>query len=511
MEIELIGIAFLAGLAAYLLRLPLLTGYIGAGFALAAGAVRLPDWVDVLSDVGIVLLLFTVGLHIRIQNIVRAEVWGVGGLHLMASALVFAPILLLLGLSADQALILAVGLGFSSTVLTAKALEDREELDAYHGRVAMGILVFQDLVAVGLIAVAGGSSPNIYALSAVGVIGVRPLVRRILDQMRSPDMQLLFGLAVAFSMAEWFLLIGLGDKLGALIGGILLAGHVHTDALYDRLWSLKEVFIIGFFLKIGLTGLPTLADALIGLGILTLVAAKGALFFWLLTRFGLRARTSFMAAISLTAYSEFALIVAADMPDLPDRWVITIALIVGVSFVINATLNRYADRLWGRYEAPFCRFESDGPHPDHLPMSIGNAHILIFGMGRVGTAAYDYLVQHGRRPIGLDTDPARIQEHLTHPRRVVFGEAQDPELWERLPLPNIRAIILTIPSLSSKITATQLARQHGYEGHISALVDDNDIPQAMLDAGATSLTLPFIQAGQDLAEMTLRLPDPNEM
>lgn len=509
MVIEMIVIAFSAGLAAYILRLPLLTGYIAAGFALAAGDVTLPDWVDILSDIGIILLLFTVGLHIRLQNIVRPEVWGVGGIHLGISALLFFPLLLVLGLDTFNAGLVAVALGFSSTVLTSKALEDRDELDAYHGRVAMGILVFQDLVAVGLIALAGGSSPNLFAASVVLLVPLRPLLHRALTTMRTDDMQLLFGLAVAFGMAEWFTLIGLGDKLGALVGGILLAGHVNTEALYDRLWSLKEVFIIGFFLKIGLTGLPTFTDALIGLGLVVLLSLKGIGFFYLLLRFRLRARTSFMATLSLVAYSEFALIVAADIPDLPDRWVIIIALTVGISFVINAVINRYADTLWRRYESQLMALENDGPHPDHLPISIGNANILIFGMGRVGTAAYNYLRERGVRPMGLDSDPARIQMHLAERRRVIYGEAQDPELWSRLPLDNITAVILTIPNLAAKINAIQTAREHGYTGEISVMVDDTVDEEALKDVGATSLMVPLVLAGYELAEMTLNLPRTN--
>lgn len=140
MELIWLTTAYGAGLGAKALRLPILVGFLAAGLVLAALGVRSTETLRTFGDFGVVILLFTVGLHIRIKNMLRPEVLGVGLFHLAITVILFASLLLMWGLGLGAALLMAAGLGFSSTVLTAKSLEARGELDAYHGRVAVGIL-----------------------------------------------------------------------------------------------------------------------------------------------------------------------------------------------------------------------------------------------------------------------------------------------------------------------------------------------------------------------------------
>ncbi|MEZ4709843.1 MAG: cation:proton antiporter family protein [Caldilineaceae bacterium] len=508
MELIWLTTAYGAGLGAKALRLPILVGFLAAGLVLAALGVRSTETLRTFGDFGVVILLFTVGLHIRIKNMLRPEVLGVGLFHLAITVILFASLLLMWGLGLGAALLMAAGLGFSSTVLTAKSLEARGELDAYHGRVAVGILIFQDIVAILLLVGTGAEMPTWWAIGLLVLPLLRPLFLRGLMLSGEDELLLVYGILMALGVGWLFELGGLSAKLGALVAGVLLAGHPSADELYEKLWAIKELFLVAFFVQIGLTGLPSLRDLWM-LGLLLLVLPlKGLLFFGLLLLFNLRARTAFMAGLTLTAYSEFALIVAAAAAGsglMPESFMVVLGLLVAVSYGLNAPLGNAANALWVRYEKWLVRLERPSPqHPDEQPHILGSTDILIVGMGRVGTAAYDYIVRNSGRPLGLDSDPAKLEAHRAAGRRVIFGDEQDPELWEGLSLDNLRAVLLATPDHNSSIFATQMLRRHGFQGTINALIRHEEAAQPLVDAGASTVSLPLTQAGIELAKVSLQ-------
>ncbi|MEM7128461.1 MAG: cation:proton antiporter family protein [Chloroflexota bacterium] len=504
MEIVWLVTAYSAGVIAKLMRLPVLVGFLAAGLFLAALGITATDTLGTIGDFGVIFLLFTVGLHIRIKSMMQPEVLGVGSLHLVVSIGLFAGVLLALNVPLVAALFVAIGLGFSSTVLTAKLLEARGELDAYHGRVAIGILIFQDLVAVGLLAFTGAETPNWWALGLLILPFLRPLLLRGLDLSGHDELLLVYSLLMALGVGWLFELGGLSPKLGALVAGILLAGSSQAEIVYEKLWAIKEIFLVAFFLQIGLTGLPQLSDLWTLAILLLLLPIKGILFFGLFVLFRLRARTAFMASITLMAYSEFALIVGAASAHsglIPESMVIVLGLLVAIAYALNAPLNSAANALWARYEKILVRFERQAiHHPDELPHSLGGTDTLIIGMGRAGSAAYDYLVDHGGRPLGLDSDPAQIEANIAAGRRVIFGDEQDPELWQGLDVGNLVAVLLATPSHDGSYLATQMLRQQGFSGPINALVRDEQEEDALIQAGVTTVSMPMAQAGIELAK-----------
>ena len=206
MDIVWIGIAFVAGLVANMVRIPTIVGYLIAGLVLSV--VGVPDNQELIvavGDLGVVLLLFTVGLHLRIKSIVQPEVLGVGSVHLAISALVFSGIGLLAGWELMPAIFVGIALGFSSTVLTAKSLEARGDLNAYHGRVAIGVLILQDVVAIGLLAVSGDGQISPLALGLVTLLPlIRPWLIRLLTQSGQEELLLVYGLLLALGMGAIF-------------------------------------------------------------------------------------------------------------------------------------------------------------------------------------------------------------------------------------------------------------------------------------------------------------------
>lgn len=504
----LLVLAYVLGLVASALRLPPLVGYLVGGFALFAIGFESTELLHEIGHVGVLLLLFTIGLHLRIKSILRPEVLGVGAIHLALSSVLFGLVVLAFGFGFTAAIFIGVALGFSSTVLAAKTLESRGELDSYHGRVAIGILILQDIVAIGLLAFSGLGAPSPLALLLLAIPLARWPLTRLLAASRHDELLLIFGLLLALGAGALFEGVGLSSELGALAAGALLAGTPQADELADKLWGLKEAFLVGFFLEIGLAGFPTFGGLAFALLLALLLPLKSALFFFLSALFNLRVRNAFMVATSLTAYSEFALIAGAAAAAgglIPESLLVVLALAVVLSFIISAPLNRGVHSLYARFEPTLCRFERNVRHPDETPQILGGARSLVFGMGRTGSAAYANLLEHGGRPVGLDSDPTKIETHRQEGRRVAYGDAEDPDFWENLHMEKLERVILTLPDLEGRVQAVQELRGRDFDGVISTISMYPDEEELLREAGADIVAHPLYEAGYGLAEQSFRL------
>jgi predicted Kef-type K+ transport protein len=464
--------ALVLGLLAWRIGLPPLVGFLAAGFVLGGLGVEPAPWLADLAHAGVLLLLFAVGLKLRIKTLLRHEVWGSALLHLLVTGVVGAALIHYgVGQSFKMAIVMALALGLSSTVLAAKVLEANRELRSVHGRVAIGILIVQDIVAVALLAVVSLETPSPYALVLLLLPLARPVIARVLDYCGHGELLVLFGAALALGSGELFTHFGLSAELGALLLGTMLADHRRAQELNNVLWGLKELFLVGFFLNIGLNGPPTLDTVQTALWLLLFLPVQGALFFLLLIASGLRARTSFLTAASLTTYSEFALIVgdvAVHNGLLGERWLVAAALTVAASFAVAAPLNAFAHELYRRLSPWLDKLERDKRHPDDEPISLGSAEILVVGMGRVGTGAYEYLRQQHESIVGVDSDPAKIESNIREGRRVAYADAEDPSFWHLLHLDRLRAIMLALPDLEAKLVAAKALRARGFKGLIAA-------------------------------------------
>lgn len=496
--------AFTLGLLARLIGLPPLVGFLVAGFALngLGPVLGLPvegtEILQHLAHLGVLLLLFTVGLKLKVRSLFRPEVLGGGIAHFAITCLVLTPgFYLLLDVGSVEALMLAIALSFSSTVLAAKVLETKKEVRAFHGRVAIGILIVQDLIALAVMSVALGETPSPWAFLVFALPLLRPLLFRLLDASGHDELLVLLGLMLALALGGMgFQAVGLSSELGALVVGALIANHPRAVELSQSLWSVKEVFLVGFFLQIGMSGLPD-GDAIVFAVIAALLLSlKGILFFFLFLVFRLRARSSFLSGLLLTNYSEFGLILASMA--IP-QWLVPLALTVALSFVISAPLNRMAHPLYARLARHIDRLESDRRHPDEQPVSLDDTRVLIIGMGRTGTAAYEELRVTEMRLMGLDSDPVRIAGHLRDDRKVRFADAEDFNFWQTLHMPALEAVILCPNDIEGKLIATRQLRQRGFEGYIIAHTLHEDEVETIRAAGADEAYLTMSETGVALA------------
>jgi predicted Kef-type K+ transport protein len=486
-----ITLAFLLGFGMRQVGLPPLVGYLAAGFLLHGLGVEGSTVLEEASDLGVTLLLFTIGLKLRLRTLLRPEVWGGGGLHMAITVLLFggglyglssAGVPVLRQLDLPLCFLVAFALSFSSTVFAVKVLEERGEAGSLHGRVSIGILIVQDLIAVAFLTVAAGKAPSAWALGLpVYLFLVRPVLTRVMERCGHGELLILFGLFMALvAGAGSFAAVGVKADLGALAIGVLVAGHPKAEELAKALLGFKDLFLVGFFLTIGLGGLPSPQTLGISALLVAAVAFKVALFFGLLTRFRLRARTALLASFSLANYSEFGLIVGAIAVRsgwLGSEWLVIVAVALAISFVVAAPLNALAHSLYDRWDAPLRRLETRQRHPEDRPIDVGGAEIAVFGMGRVGTGTYDTLrARHGDVVVGVDFDGRAVGRHREQGRNVILGDATDSDFWERVKAERerIRMVVLAMPTHAANVAAARRLAAGGYEGIVAAVAQFDD-------------------------------------
>ena len=514
-----LAVALVAGAGAALCRLPPLLGYLVAGFVLAAVGAEPPSNLDDAADAGVALLLFAIGLKLDPRVIVRRQVWLTASVHLAGSVLLTAALLwvaasaglsLLAGSSAGTLLLLGFALSFSSTVLVVKVLEDRNETKSFYGQVAIGILILQDIAAVLYLVMTGDGWPSPWALTLVLLPPAAFLVRRVWDRLGHGELQLLFGVAMAFVPGyALFDAVGLKGELGALAIGILLASHRRADELSKTIFGLKELLLVAFFLSIGLTGTLTAEAVIVGIVLAALLVPLKAIgFAALLYSQRLRHRTSLLGGAALANLSEFGLIVvsaAVEEGSLDSGWSVTVSVAVAASFVASSLLNRRGVELADRVAARLPDREPGELHPDDRPIDVGHAHAVVLGMGRVGRAAYDRLRdRHGVAVVGVDSDGRRVQEMVRQGRHVVEADATDADFWDRVARAHeVEVAILAMPFHGSNLEAMDRLRDSGFAGRVAVLAKWDDELEQARDRGATTALQLYDGAGGELADRAM--------
>jgi predicted Kef-type K+ transport protein len=461
----------------------------------------------------VLLLLFSIGLKLRVRNLLRPEIWGSASLHMLLTTAVLgagvlglsaAGLTLFAGVAFGQALLIGFALSFSSTVFAVKVLEEKGEMSSLHGRVAIGVLVIQDIFAVVFLSASKGEPPSVWALGLVGLVLARPLLGAVLERLGHGELLILFGFVAAVAGYELFELVGLKGDLGALALGVLLAGQPKSEELSKALHGFKDLFLVGFFLSIGLSGPPSLA----GLGVAALLALliplKGALFFGLLTRLHLRARTSLLTSLGLANFSEFGLIVGAVGVAngwMSAEWLVVIAIALSITFVAAAPLNARAHVIYDRWRAGLRRWETPTVHPEDEPIDPGDAEILICGMGRLGEGAYDAMSErHGGKVIGVDRDEPSVQAHRAAGRNVVVGDPSDSDFWEKTRPGSIRLVMLAMPDHQANLNAIQEIKSRKFACLVTATAEHQDEVLELERAGAQAAFDLLGEAGKGYAD-----------
>jgi Kef-type K+ transport system membrane component KefB/voltage-gated potassium channel Kch len=538
----LLAIASVVGLIGVAARQPLIVSFIAvgilvgpSGFGIVTGGIV----IETLARLGIALLLFLVGLKLDI-GLIRSfgRVAVATGLGQVAFTSIGGFVICLaLGMGAVEALYVAVALTFSSTIIIVKLLSDKREIDALHGRIALGFLIVQDICVVvamivlsafdaaagegGALALASALGGGV-ALVAVAGLFMRYLAEPLLTRMaREPELLVVFAIGWAAVGAAAADAVGLSKELGGLLAGVSLGSTSVREAIAARLASLRDFLLLFFFLQLGgLFNFAAIADRLGEAAILSVFVLVGnpLIVMAIMGVMGYRKRTSFLAGLTVAQISEFSLVFIALGHALGHVGLEAVGLttLVGIvtiglstyMIVYSATLYRWLER----YLSPFERRRA--VREDHLAEADEAPHrpIILCGLGRYGTAIAERLAERGVGFLGVDFDPEAVRAFQRRGWPAIYGDVSDPIFVAHLPLETATWVVVAVPHTVGVLgyadtndALVSALRHAGFRGRI-ALTANYPVEAARLKGiGADAVLSPFADAAEEAVNRILGL------
>jgi len=518
MDFIWIFFAFICGLAAKTFSFPPSIGYLLAGFILNFMGYQADESLTILSNLGITLMLFTIGLKLNVRSLFKSEIWLASSLHTLlwiVSTVIIIKLFTIFAigyfsnLDLLTAVLIVFALSFSSTVCVIKLLEENGEMRTRHGKIAVGILVIQDIVAVAFLVVATGKTPTVWALALLLLFVIRPVINKLVDHVGHGELLPLTGFFIALGSYELFELVNIKGDLGALLVGIFLSSHIKATEINKSLLSFKDMFLIGFFLSIGFSAIPTLEMFGLAALLVLIIPLKFILFFGLLSLLKMRCRTSYLSALALSNFSEFGLIVAAISVSngwLSSVWLVILALAVSMSFVLTNILYPHAHTFFTKHKEFFHKFERKKYVAEDSFSQPEEAPIVIIGMGRVGMGAYHAICEQSNELIwGLEAEPEKVKALKEQGINAYCGDAEDVFFWERIKLSKLQLVLLALPNVIDSINISNQLRSAGYTGKIAAIARYDDERSQLEEFGVDKVFNFYTEAGVGFADESLEL------
>ena len=545
----LLVLAAAIGLFGILLRQPLIVSFSAVGLVAGPSAldvVHSDEQIDLLSELGIAVLLFLVGIKLDVK-LIRSlgQVALLTGLGQVAFTSIFGfGIGLALGLDVVTSIYVAVALTFSSTIIIVKLLSDKREIDSLHGQIALGFLIVQDLVvvlamivlsAIGIGAAAeggghggGGSVLSVLASGVAMVALVVLFVRYIADPLterlaRAPELLVIFAIAMAAVFAAIGDLVGLGKEVGGLLAGVALASSPYREAVAARLAPLRDFLLLFFFIALGSAlDLSLLGAHVTGAVVFSIFVLIGnpLIVLAIMGAMGYRKRTGFLAGLTVAQISEFSLIFVAMGVSLGHVQEDALGLVTMVGLVTIAAstyMITYSHQLYPVFEPLLGVFERTGTprEPSDAVAHRDNGYtVIVFGLGRFGTAIGMRLRKRGIRVLGVDFNPLAVRRWRELGLETEFGDATDPEFVGELPLSRAEWIVSTVPihptGLSHEDTRTtliQLTRAAGFRGRVAVASHHPRDTEELFGAGADIVLEPFQDAADRAVELLCGAPE----
>lgn len=539
------------GFIGLMLRQPLVVSFIAVGILAGPSVLDIAhsdQQIDLLAELGIALLLFLVGLKLDF-NLVRtlgpvALITGLGQV-VFTSGFGFL-IALALGLDPLTAIYVAIALTFSSTIIIVKLLSDKREIDALHGRIALGFLIVQDVVVVvamialsaigvGGAATDGGAFGDVLVVLGYGlamlvfvVFVIRyvatPLVERL---ARAPELLVSFAIGWAALLAAVGHYLGFGKELGGLLAGVSLASTPYREAIAARLASLRDFLLLFFFIALGASLDLSVLGASVGPAILLslfVLIGNPLIVLTIMGTMGYRKRIGFLAGLTVAQISEFSLIFMAmgvAIGHVSDEALGLVTLVGLVTIAASTYMITFSHQLYGVFEPLLGIFERR--HAKAEPdgdAEIARPHdAIVFGLGRYGLGIASALRDNGKRILGVDFSPEAVRNAKGSEFDAVFGDATDPEFLAHLPLMQAEWLVMAVPEHDTGVShddprhaLLKAVRDLRFDGKIAVAAHRDATAETLASLHADLVLMPYRDAAFAAARMiTGEIDAPEQM
>lgn len=518
------------------LRITPVLGYLLAGLLIgphALGLVRELEVIEALAEFGVVFLLFAIGLELSLDRLMamRRHVFGMGTLQVVLTGAAVFALARLAGLGGAEAFVLGGGLALSSTAVVLRMLEESGEQHSQAGRMALAVLLLQDLAVVPLLTIVpllgrdgGALLPSLgiagaKALGAMALIVVtgrtllRPLLRTV-AAARTPELFTGITLFVALGVSWLTGLAGLSMALGAFLAGLLISETEYRHQVEADIEPFRGLLLALFFMTIGMEiDVRLLADnaPVVAGAVLALVVVKSAVIAGLARAFGQPAGTAVFVGLSLAQAGEFAFVLftlAISGGALPARVGGIALLVVALSIAVTPLLLRLgraaAERLRRRgVEDPMGELDREARDL--------RKHVLILGLGRAGRTVVRLLEAHGTDYLGLDLDPDTVSAERERGVPVFYGDGTRAEVLRAAGLSRASGVIVTLDDPAAAARALRSIRTERDDIPIMVRARDTGQCGPLAAAGATGVIPELVEGSLQLGgRMLLALGEPRD-
>lgn len=529
---SILVLAAILGAIGKVLRQPLIVAFLATGILAGPSGFSLIQshgQIELLAHIGISLLLFVVGLKLDL-NLIRttgpvALATGLG--QVIFTSLFGFFITYLLGFSVVSSLYIAVALTFSSTIIIVKLLSDKKEIDALYGRIALGFLIVQDIMAIlamiMLTAIGGSGNTDNTAFSSIALIAgkgigllvlVGILMRYVLPNLTkrlasNQELLVLFAIAWAVFLGAFGDYLGFSKEVGAFLGGVSLASTRYREAIAARLVSVRDFLLLFFFIDLGarlqLDMVGPQAVNSIYLSLFVLIG-NPIIVMVIMGIMGYRRRTGFMAGLTVAQISEFSLILGAiglSLGHINMEAMSLITLVGIITICISTYMIMYSSFVY-RFISPVLKiFERKHPYREQFASevcAVFDVDFIIIGLGNYGSGIVQHLIERKKRVAGVDFDPQTLKTWRSRGLPVIFGDVGDPEFIDSLPLNCSKWVVSTVREKDLNLALLNILKERKYEGKIALAAKDENEAKIYSSSGAHVVLRPFSDAAEEAAD-----------
>lgn len=524
-----LSVASAFGFILHKLKLPLVVAYLLAGVALSVPAFFHVSDLGIfhfLPELGIAFVLFLIGMELDLREIkaLGKPIIAASLGQIVISTLAGYAIAGYLGFGMAESLLLGMGLAFSSTVVVIKLLLEKRELSSLHGKLSVGILLLEDLVAIVLLMVVsvGSSALNMgfqasiplltLFLKAIGLFVLtfilsRYVLEKVFDAV-AKSVELLFLTAVTwcFIFTSLAVLSGFSVVIGAFLAGVALASSPYHLQIQGKVKPLRDFFVTLFFVYLGTHARwDDMAVHAVSILLFTVYAllVKPIIFLLILGAFGFRRHTLFQTSLSLSQISEFSLIVVlvgVEMGIASQGALSVMAAVAVISIISSSIMGSYSKKLY-RLFYPFIGFFERKNHTHFLePHEEGGFedHVVVIGAHRVGGPVVNYLVKEKIPFVVMDFNPNIVQQLRDKGVSVIYGDLGDSDILEYFQLEKAKLIISTVTDMDDNEILLEECKRRKVKAKIVARALDNAHAEALKALGADYVILPEKVSGHFL-------------
>jgi Kef-type K+ transport system membrane component KefB len=508
-----IAVAVLVSLFMRIIRQPLIIGHILTGLLVGPSffhLIKSPETIQVFSDFGIALLLLIVGLGLNPRVI--KEVGKIAGAIALTKVLIttsfgFAAARLF-GYPMIPSLLVGVAISFSSTIIILKLLSDKKEQSRLYGKISIGFLLVEDLIATLLLVVVSASGNGGVSISdfgglflkssllIVGIVLVRVFIINNMGSIiaKSQEFLFLFAIGWALGIAALFQRAGFSLEIGALIAGVTLASLPYAQEVASRLRILRDFFIVLFFISLGShLELHNVWATLPKAALLTVIVlvANPLIVMTVMGISGYTKKTSFKTGLAGAQVSEFSLILLllANKMGHINQEVLSLITIVGLlTIAISTYLIIYSDKLFTIFERYLDIFERQKIKEEREQKH--SYELVLIGYQKGGLEFLKVFRQLKRRYVVVDYDPGIIDTLEHNGAEHLYGDVTDPELLEELNLEHARLVVSTITDLNTNVLLAEWLEKHNRRAVFIATADNSEQAAELYGKGVAYVILP---------------------